>query len=117
MHRPHEAIETDEREELDAAVHVDVEGDLLELAEDLGVFEVWPLEGQVEGEREGEDPGRVAQGQVEQERVGGAPGSPEAGVADDSGYVPHNPHREGKAEENQQDIAVPLVILPLAADY
>lgn len=52
MHRPNKAIETDESEKVDAAVYVDVERDLLELAEDVYVFEVRPLEGEVEGERE-----------------------------------------------------------------
>lgn len=82
MHRPNVAIETDKREEEDAAINVDVEGDLLELAEDLYVFEVRPLQGKVEGEGEGEDPGWVTQGQVKQEMIAGAWGFPEAGVVD-----------------------------------
>lgn len=57
VHRPNEAIETDKSEEEDAAVYVDVEGDLLKLTEDLYVFEVRPLEGEVELEGEGEYPG------------------------------------------------------------
>lgn len=76
MHRPNVAVKTDKSEEEDAAVYVDVEGDLLELAEDLYVFEVRPLQGKVEGEGEGEDPGRVTQSQVQQENIAGAQGFP-----------------------------------------
>lgn len=82
MHRPNKAIETDQSEEEDAAIYVDVEGDLLKLAEDLYVFEVRPLEGEVKRDGEGEDPGWVAQSQVQQENIAGARGLPETGVAD-----------------------------------
>lgn len=57
VHRPSEAIKTDQREEDDAAVYVDVERDFLKLTEDLYVFEVWSLEGEVEREGEGKNPG------------------------------------------------------------
>lgn len=93
MHRPHVAIKTDQSEEEDASVYVDVEGDLLELAEDLDVLKVRPLEGEVEGERQREDPGRVTQGQVQQEYGAGAGGFPEAAVVDHSCYVSQDPHR------------------------
>lgn len=84
MHRPDIAIETDESEKEDAAIHVDGERDLLELTEDLYIFEVRPLEGKVKGEGQGEDPGSVAQSQVHQENIAGAPGFLEAGVVDES---------------------------------
>ena len=116
MHRPNVAVETDEGEEEDAAVHADGERDLLELAEDLYVFEVRPLEGKVEGEGQGEDPGGVAQSQVHQENIAGAPGFLEAGVVDEGCEVSQDPDRKGKTEENQQDVAVPLA-LELAAEY
>ena len=59
------AVEADEREEEDAAVDVDGEEDLLELAEDPNVLEVGPADAEVDGEGQGEDPGRVAQRQVQ----------------------------------------------------
>lgn len=114
MHRPNIAVETNKSQEVDAAIHIDVERDPLELAEDA--FGVWPLEAKVDGEREREDPGWVAQGQVEQENVAGAPGFQQAGVVDQSCYVSQDPHRKGKSEEKQQEVAVPFAILKLAAE-
>lgn len=68
---PNVAIKTDESNEEDASIYVDVEGDLLKLTEDLYVPEVRPLGGVVEGEGEGEDPAWVAQGQVQEKHIGG----------------------------------------------
>lgn len=117
MHCPNVAIKTDQSEEEDTAVYVDVEGDLLELAEDLYVFKVRPLEGEVEGEREGENPGWVTQCQVQQENIAGARCFPEATVVDYSCDISQDPHGKGKSEENQQNIAIPLAIDKLAAEY
>lgn len=99
MHCPNIAIETDKSEEVDAAVYIDVKRDLLQLAEDFSVFEVWPLVGKVEVEMENEDPGGVTQSQVQQEYIAGAPGFPEAGVVDESCYISQDPHGKRKCEE------------------
>lgn len=117
VHRANVAVEADEGKEEDAAVHAHVEGDPLELAEQLDLAQPRLLDGHVEREGKGEHPGRVAQSQVQQEDVVGAPGPPDADVADHSRHVAQDPHWQGHAEENQQDVAVPAAVLKLAAEF
>lgn len=64
MDRASVTIKTYQNQEEDATIHIDVEEDLLELAEDVHAFYMWLTEGEINSKWQQKEPGDVTQRQV-----------------------------------------------------